>query len=200
MKIDEHLKAVYAPSGDLAWIEKNRFIFEEAKVFGLAVAGSIGLGLGKKTSSRPPGDIDLVCPSFSDAQAFIASLERKLTEYSVHWRVGVNHRNPHVPVGAITHFRFTTAMWLPVCIFVVPIEKFRFWLTPVGLRVQLFDIAQKAQIDLQQIDGKAREELPDDVDPSSLEHAGEPEAGPSIKFNLSSFLSLEPETKAYHNP
>lgn len=174
MKITEYINQSYHGAEDRRWIENNRFVLEQARIFGLAVAGSLGIGLGKKGFQKKPGDLDFVCPSFSDAQAFIAALERKLTEYQVHWRVGVNHMNEHCPPGAITHFRFTTAMWMPICIMVVPIENFRFWLAPGGLRVQLFNIARSAQEATQAIDGKIREEMPLEVDKAVVTHVAGP--------------------------
>lgn len=174
MKITEYINQSYHGTEDRKWIENNRFVLEQARVFGLAVAGSLGIGLGKRGFVRKPGDLDFVCPSFSDAQAFIAALERKLTEYNAHWRVGVNHQNEHCPPGAITHFRFTTAMWMPICVMVVPVENFRFWLAPGGLRVQLFNIARSAQEATQAIDGKEREEVPPEVDKAAVTHVTGP--------------------------
>lgn len=198
MKITEHISHVFAGAGDSRWTENNRFVFEQAKAFGLAVAGSIAIGLGKKQSNRAPGDLDFVCPSFSDAQLFIAALERKLSEGSSHWRVGVNHRNEHCPPGAITHFRVTTALWMPICIMVIPVENFRFWLAPGGLRVQLFDLAATRQKETQAIDNKIRETVSnDEVDPFAFLHEEEelPEDRWSIPIPF--VVAQVPEAKPY---
>lgn len=173
MKFIEHLKVVYE-GFDQKWIELNRFVIETAMNCGAAFAGSIALSIGVKKAKKDPLDLDFVVSSPHEAMAIISALQIKLLQYSAHWRVYVNHRTDYVPPGCITHFRFQSAFWLPICIMVIPVENFRFWYAH-GLRVQLFDGVKKAAELLSEIDDKDRtlifeEELP--VEESS-EHATE---------------------------
>jgi hypothetical protein len=170
MKAIDHLKEVYS-GFDQKWIEKNRFVLETAVPHGMAIGGSIALALGTKKAKKDPSDIDFVCPSVNDAVAFIAALQVKLLQYKSHWRVYANHNTEFVPPGCITHFRFQTAFWLPICIMVIPVEKFRFWFSH-GLRVQLFDLAKKAASDLELVDEKDRTSLYENPAEESLEHEG----------------------------
>lgn len=175
MKIQDHLKSIYASTGDTKWIDSNRFVFEQARVHGMALAGSIAIALSHKKSDKNPSDIDLVCSSAAEAMAFIQSLEFKLMGYKSHWRVFVNHETEYCPPGCITHFRFQSAMWLPICIMVIPHDKFRFWLSLGGIRVQLWDFVKESAAALGEIDGKERN-LTDplrEVEPTTVKKDGD---------------------------
>lgn len=138
------------------WIEKNRCVFENAVQSGLAVAGSIAMAVACKKAKKVPSDIDFVCCSVNDAMAFISSLQTVLMHYKSHWRIYVNHDNEYVPPGCVTHFRFQCAFWLPLCIMVIPAEKFQFWFAKGGMRVQRFDLAKDAAKELEKVDNKDR--------------------------------------------
>lgn len=157
MNIQEKLESVYLETKQIEWIKGNRFVFEQAKINGLALAGSIAIALAKKRSSKLPSDIDFVCASAAEAMAFIQALEFKLMGYKSHWRVYVNHNNEYCPPGCSTHFRFQSAMWLPICIMVIPHERFKFWFCEGGARVQIFELVKKAGEDIGVIDGKDRD-------------------------------------------
>lgn len=159
----QHLQGIYGQVPGSEWVNKNGFVFEQAKLHGLALAGSISIAAAKGRTTKQPSDLDFVCASFGEAQAFINALERKLTEYKSHWRVYVNHGNDYVPPGAISHFRFQSAIWLPICVMVIPAEKFQCWFCTGGMRVQLFTFTKDAAAELSKVDQKARD-LDDDDD------------------------------------
>lgn len=150
----EHLKEAYEGL-DKSWIDKNRFVIESAVLHGCALAGSIAMSVGSKKAKKMPSDLDFVCPSVNDAMALISALQVKLMQYKSHWRVYANHKTDFVPPGCLTHFRVQTAFWLPICIMVIPVEKYRFWYSH-GLRVQLFDLVKKSAQDLEVVDEKDR--------------------------------------------
>lgn len=154
MDID-NLTSVYTGL-ESEWIEKNRCVFESANQSGLAVAGSIAMAIACKKAKKIPKDIDFVCCSVNDAMAFIASLQMVLMGYKSHWRIYVNHDNDFVPPGCKTHFRFQCAFWLPICIMVIPAEKFQFWFAKGGMRIQRFDFAKSAAKELEKVDNKDR--------------------------------------------
>lgn len=155
------LYPLYGPLGDFRWIVKNAFVFEQANRCGLALGGSIGAALalkGHKKPSRLPGDIDYVCASYGDAKAFMEALERKLMDYPEgHWRVGVNHRNKFTPPRCRTHFRFQSSFWLPICIMIIPEDKFKVWYTEDGFRVQFLEVIKETAAALNERDNKGRE-------------------------------------------
>lgn len=154
MKTD-YLKSIYS-SLETEWIDHNRCIFESAVSSGLAVAGSIAMAIACKKAKKLPKDIDFVCCSMNDAMAFIASLQVILLRYQSHWRIYANHNNEFVPPGCITHFRFQCAMWMPVCVMVIPADKFQFWFSQGGIRVQKFQFAKDAAKKLEAVDRKDR--------------------------------------------
>lgn len=200
MKPIEHLKEVYSDF-DPKWIDRNRFVIETAMDYGLAFAGSIALSIGTQKPKKLPSDIDFVCSSVNDATAFVNALQIKLLQYKSHWRVYANHNTEYVPPGCITHFRFQTAFWLPICIMVIPVEKFRFWYSH-GLRVQLFDLVKKSASDLEVVDKKDRTSKLEEPSPESREHAGG-EAGPlaepspdSLVFRFPSQIKFSPEVES----
>lgn len=151
----DYLKAVYGGL-ETAWIERNRCVFESASSTGLAVAGSIAMAIACKKAKKSPSDIDFVCCSVNDAMAFISSLQTVLMRYQSHWRIYVNHDNDFVPPGCLTHFRFQSAMWMPICIMVIPADKFQFWFANGGLKIQRFEFAKAAAVKLQEVDHKDR--------------------------------------------
>lgn len=173
MKSIEHLKSVYEGL-DQSWITKNQFVIESAMANGCAFAGSIAMAIGTKKAKKLPSDLDFVCPSVNDAMALICALQVKLLQYKAHWRVYANHRTDFVPPGCVTHFRFQTAFWLPVCIMVIPVEKYRFWYSH-GLRVQLFDLVKKSAQALELVDDKDRTSLLEEPSEESLDPASEEE-------------------------
>lgn len=151
----EHLTSVYSGL-ETAWIERNRCVFEYACSAGLALAGSIAMAVACKKAKKTPSDIDFVCCSANDVMAFIAALQSVLMRYESHWRIYVNHNNDFVPPGCLTHFRFQCALWMPICIMVIPAEKFQYWFAPGGLRVQRFEFAKDAASKLEKVDNKDR--------------------------------------------
>ncbi len=160
MNAIEHLKEVYTGL-DTSWIEKNRFVIESAILHGCAFAGSVALSIGTKKGKKLPSDLDFVCPSANDAMALITTLQVKLMQYKSHLRVYANHRTDFVPPGCLTHFRVQTAFWLPICIMVIPVEKYRYWYSH-GLRVQLFELVKKSAQELEVVDEKDRTSLYDE--------------------------------------
>ncbi len=150
----DHLSEIF---GDAPWIKASACVFDYSKECGLAVAGSIARAIArKKPSVTQPGDIDLVAASENDALAFLEMCQRMLLRYRGHWRIFVNHKTEFTPPGAITHFRIQTAFWLPICVMVIPQDKFRFWFSQGGIRVQLYEITCQTADELDKRDGRRR--------------------------------------------
>jgi hypothetical protein len=159
MKLKDLLAQIYEPLGN-QWVKQNGIVFDQARVAGLTLAGSIALSVGRKKAVRLPGDIDFVCPTIKEARAFVAALEDFLLKRSVYWKVQTNSRTPFCPKGCPAHVRFTAPFWLPICIMVI--GEVRFWRVDGGSKIQQFDDVVTAAKSLDEKDGKGR--LEDVVD------------------------------------
>lgn len=140
----------------LAYWKRHRLIYRSAKKHTIALCGSTAAAVCRDNKEYVPSDIDFVCGSETHAMAFIAELCGVLNRGSSHYRLYFNSRNKFCPSGTVLHIRFTSAVWLPVCLFVLPEEKFRYFRGYAGQPIQLLGDVQKAAAELVEIDGKER--------------------------------------------
>lgn len=149
------LKELYTPFGN-EWVEKNRFVLQEAKDCGLALAGSIGGAVASKKAKKAPGDIDFVTSNVGAALRFVSRLQDKLLQYPTYWQIQANHQTKFCPDNCDCHFRFHAPFWLPICVFVLKDGLFRQWFTPDAFPVQFFgDIRAQAE-EMEKRDGRKR--------------------------------------------
>ena len=161
-KFTERLRSIYADIGN-GWVEKNEFVFSEAKTCGLALAGSIGGAVASKKAKKIPGDIDFVCRNVGQAMRFHARLQDKLLQYPTFWQIQINNRTKFCPENVETHLRFHAPFWLPVCVFVLKDGRFRQWFTPEAYPVQLFEDVKREAKEMEKRDGKERRVLEEPV-------------------------------------
>lgn len=159
MKLKDLLSTIYESLGN-HWVAQNGIVFDQARVAGLTLAGSIALAVGRKKAVRPPGDIDFVCATIGEARTFVAALENFLLKRSVYWKVQTNSRTAFCPDGCTAHVRFTAPFWLPVCVMVI--GEVRHWRVEGGNLIQQFDDVVKAAKSLDERDGKGRMEDPNE--------------------------------------
>lgn len=152
----DKLHIAYTPTGNTGWIDNLRHTFEDAKLHGLALAGSVAASVAYGTATKPPKDVDFVTDSLHAALAFLHTLQVRLASHSIHWKIGVNSHNDHTPPGCITHFRFWCPFWLPICVMVIPAEDFKCWYSVGGQPIQIFGKVKAAGDACGEKDGKVR--------------------------------------------
>lgn len=156
MKFTDHLKTIYIDFEPETWVHQNSFVFHTAKKCGLAICGSIAIAVGRKKAIKKPGDIDFVASDLTAATAFVGALQAKLFQYPSFWKVMINNQTSFCPPGCVTHFRIQTGFWMPICVMVLPKDKFNIWYTEGGQIIQQFNNVIDAASELQERDGKER--------------------------------------------
>jgi hypothetical protein len=145
--------------------KRHGWLLYTAKRLGVALCGGCAAAVTKGNAEYVPKDIDFVAKQ-SDALLFIAAINEFMLKRSVHYRVYANSKNKFVPKTATAHFRITSPLWLPVCLFLIPDDKFRSYRIARGHILQLYTDIQSAAADMTEIDSKPRmasepEEAPD---------------------------------------
>jgi hypothetical protein len=166
----ERLSSGYA---DPSWIIRNSTVINSLRGSpSLALAGSVLHGV-RGNNLPDPGDIDIVAKDLDAARSLIILLENKLMEMEyAHWRVFTNFKTKYVPSNCIAHYRIQSAVWLPICIFVLKPSRFRSWFTPEAIPMQNYRDVHDAAEELQEKDGKTRNILSLDLsDPLDLEYS-----------------------------
>ena len=148
------LNSLYAEAGN-EWVGKNSFPLTYAHMDYVALCGSIGKAvcLGRTYNDRQPNDMDFVAKSLDDAMAFHNRICKRLSEYSIYFKVTHNSKTDFCLSGCTYHIRIFSPFWLPICIFVVPNAKF--WNFNNRFLVQDIDQIIKSQNEL----GKVRNNL-----------------------------------------
>lgn len=136
--------------------QRHRLVYRSAKKHTVALCGSTAAALCRGNKEYKPSDIDFVCGSEANAMAFVTDLCRVLNCGSSHYRLFFNARNKFCPTGVLLHIRFTSSLWLPICVFVLKPGKFKFFRGIAGLPIQMLDDVRKAADELTGIDGKER--------------------------------------------
>lgn len=136
--------------------KRHRLIYRSAKKHTVALCGSTAAALCRGNKEYKPSDIDFVCGSEANAMAFVADLCRVLNSGRSHYRLFFNARNKFCPPNVLLHIRFTSSLWLPICVFVLKPGKFKFFRGVAGLPIQMLDDVREAAVELTEIDGKER--------------------------------------------
>lgn len=140
----------------LNFVDRHHFIFDNLADCGVAICGGCAAAIAKGKEDYEPADIDLVATQ-EGALQLIGLIQRFLiNKKSNHFRIYVNSHNDFVPKPAVAHFRITCSYWVPICIFVLPPEKFRYYRIEGGYMLQLHQDVKQAANELSRIDGKKR--------------------------------------------
>ncbi len=134
---------------------RHRLVFQRARKCDVALCGSTASELCRGNFSYTPNDLDFVAEA-GDAMDFAYNLMDYLATKSCHARLGLNSKNKFVPKGANFHVRLTSSFWIPICIFSIPAENFKFFYGKKGLRIQRLADVKKAADELTATDGKPR--------------------------------------------
>ncbi len=144
-----------------AFVARHEWLLGITRFSGVAICGSCAAAIAKgNTGYNPP---DLVSTQ-EGALQFLGMVNRFLIGRSNHYRVYSNAQNDFVPSPAIAHFRITSSFWVPVCLFVLPPELFRYYRIQGGYMLQLLRDVKQAADELTAKDNKPRlanEELPE---------------------------------------
>jgi hypothetical protein len=137
------------------FVKKHLWLLETAKSCEVAICGGCAAAIVKANTSYQPADIDMVTTK-ANALRFIDQVNHFLLDKSVHYRLYVNSHNDFVPKPAVSHYRIQVAFWLPICLFILPHDQFRFYRIKGGHLLQLPQDVKGAAEVLITKDGKPR--------------------------------------------
>lgn len=138
-----------------SFLRRHDWLLDAAKSCEVAICGGVAAAICKERSDYVPADLDLVSTK-ANALRFLDQVNHFLLEREVHYRVYVNSRNVYVPAPATNHFRIQTPFWLPVCLFVLPHDGFRYYRIQGGHLLQWAEDVKAAADGLTQTDAKPR--------------------------------------------
>lgn len=138
-----------------AFVHKHRWLLEMARYCEVAICGGCAAAIVKENEDYIPGDLDFVTTK-GNALRLIDNINHFLLDYKVHYRIGVNSKNDFVPPSALAHFRVMCPFWLPVCVFVLPDDKFKYYRINDGYLLQYAEHVQAAADEMTLIDGRPR--------------------------------------------
>jgi hypothetical protein len=128
------------------FVKKHSWLLETARSCEVALCGGCAAAVVKGKTDYVPGDIDMVTTK-ANALRFIDQVNHFLLEKSVHFRLYVNSHNDFVPKPAVSHYRIQVAFWLPVCLFILPHDQFRYYRIQGGHLLQLpQDVKDAAEV------------------------------------------------------
>jgi hypothetical protein len=136
-------------------VQQHQFIFDLAKKHEIALCGGCAAAICSSNTDYIPSDIDLVGTK-ANGLAFINEINHFLIDRNVHHRIYVNSNNDFVPPTAISHFRIQVPFWLPLCLFIIPIESYRYYRIEKGMLIQLPQDVKQAARDMEEIDKRHR--------------------------------------------
>lgn len=119
-----------------SFVSRHIWLLELARSCEVAICGGCAAAICKDNRSYEPADLDLVSTK-ANALRFINEVNHFMLQRGVHYRVLVNSQNDFVPPPAVAHFRVLAPFWVPVCLFVLPHEKFRYYRIQEGYLIQL---------------------------------------------------------------
>lgn len=137
------------------FVKRHQWVLDLAKLCGVALCGGCAAAISKNNTEYEPADLDLVATQESALQ-FVSILNRFLIERNNHFRVYVNSKNDFVPNPALAHFRITSSFWVPICLFVLPTDKFRTYKISGGYLLQFTSDVKQAADEHTAKDGKPR--------------------------------------------
>jgi hypothetical protein len=147
------------------FVRRHEWLLAMIKDSEVAICGGCAAAIGKDRSDYVPADLDLVATK-GGALRLLDNINHFLLKKEVHFRVYANSRNSFVPSPAIGHFRIQCPFWVPVCLFVLPDDKLRFYRIKGGHMIQLPSDVKQAADALTETDHKPRlaNEPVDDLD------------------------------------
>lgn len=155
------------------FVKRHDWLLAAARACEVAVCGGVAAAVSKDRREYVATDIDLVSTK-ANALRFVDAVNHFLLEKQVHYRIYVNSRNDFVPKPASAHFRIQCPFWLPVCLFVLPHDGFRYYRIHGGHLLQLPQDVKQAADALTEMDAKPRlanelaEEFEDNTEPMDL--------------------------------
>lgn len=183
------------------FVRKHKWLLDTAKSCEVALCGGCAAAIVKSNTSYQPADIDMVTTK-ANALRFIDQVNHMLLDKSVHYRLFVNSHNDFVPKPAVSHYRIQVGFWLPVCLFIVPHDQFRFYRIQGGHLLQLPQDVKDAANVLVIKDNKPRiaAEL-DDIDFEDVPPAKDEGYDPIIiPIEIVPASTSLPTLKPYHAP
>jgi hypothetical protein len=136
--------------------DRHWIVFRLAREFNLALCGSTASALCRNKTDYKPNDLDFVCGSLDDLNGFLFRLNKCLMARKSHYRIFVNSQNEFCPKPSVAHARITSCFWIPICVFVIPEDRFCFFRATGGTLVQRLDDVKKAAEELYELDHKPR--------------------------------------------
>lgn len=175
-----------------AFHKRHAWLIKTAKACEVALCGGCAAAATKGITDYVPKDIDFAATQ-ENAIKFIGMINGFMLARSVHYRIYANSQNKFVPSQATAHFRITCGFWLPVCLFVLPDDKFRAYRIRGGHFLQFYTDIKEAADELTEMDSKPRiANQPEDAEP-------EPTAAGITEEELSRHQSPDWETQAIHD-
>jgi hypothetical protein len=143
------------------FIKKHRWLLQTIQSCEVAICGGCASAISKEKPDYIPEDLDLVATK-GNALRLVDNINHFMLSHNVHYRIYVNSKNTFVPEPAIAHFRIQCAFWLPICLFVLPDDKFRYYRIKGGHLLQLPVDVKKAAGVMVEKDGKPRHAAEED--------------------------------------
>jgi hypothetical protein len=137
------------------FVKKHRWLLDMARYCEVAICGGCAAAIVKENTEYVPGDLDLVTTK-GNALRLIDNINHFLLDHKVHYRIGVNSLNDFVPPSALAHFRIMCPFWLPVCVFVLPDDKFKYYRIKGSHLLQYAEHVKEAADEMTLIDGRFR--------------------------------------------
>jgi hypothetical protein len=137
------------------FVRQHDFLLQMAKFNEVAICGGCAAAISKGRTDYIPADIDLVTTK-ANALRFVDAINHFLLDKQVHYRIYVNSHNDFVPTPAVGHFRIQCPFWVPVCLFIIPHNRFRFYRIQGGHLLQLPQDVKQAADALTKTDQKPR--------------------------------------------
>jgi hypothetical protein len=135
--------------------KRHQFLLQIAKLNEVAICGGCAAAISKDRQDYIPADLDLVTTK-ANALRFVDALNHFLLDKQVHYRIYANCHNDFVPTPATAHFRIQCPFWVPVCLFIIPHDKFRYYRIQGGHLLQLPQDVKQAADALTERDEKPR--------------------------------------------
>lgn len=157
-----------------AFTTKHEWLLQIAKENEVAICGGCAAAISKERSDYIPSDLDLVTTK-ANALRFVDAINHFLLGKNIHYRIYINSHNKFVPIPAIAHFRIQCPFWVPVCLFVLPYDKFRYYRINEGYLLQLPKDVKAAADALTETDNKARIANEDVKESENIEAKEKPE-------------------------
>lgn len=161
------------------FLRRHEWLLAVAKANEVAICGSCAASVVMSRTDYVPPDLDLVTTK-ANALRFIDAINHFLLEKNVHYRIYANCNNDFVPNPAIGHFRIQCPFWIPVCLFVLPHDQFRYYRIHGGHLLQMAKDVKQAADALTERDEKPRlanepmEDLEDLPDEQALDDGPDP--------------------------